>query len=85
MSYKLFAGNNYYPLGGYDDFKGNFDSIEEAMRGFITYYEDGSGAEYAEQWGHIVCDDKIIFKVENEMHITETSISYSYTWESVDS
>lgn len=27
----LFAGKNYYPLGGMDDFVGSFDSVREAQ------------------------------------------------------
>jgi len=29
----LFAGDNYYPSGGWSDFKGIFDSIEDALDG----------------------------------------------------
>lgn len=30
--YLLFYGPQYYPLGGWKDFAGSFDSIEEALR-----------------------------------------------------
>jgi len=53
---KLFYGDQYYPLGGYEDFKGNFSTIEEAK----------SYVEKLEQcflnWAHIVIDDKIVLK-----------------------
>lgn len=28
----VFAGQNYYPLGGWDDYQGSFDSIESAKQ-----------------------------------------------------
>ncbi len=60
LKYKLFYGDNYYPLGGYDDFKGNFDSIEEAIK-YLKVAEPC--ASY--MWAHIVLDDKIVFHSEN--------------------
>lgn len=30
MYYLLFAGSDYYPSGGWDDFRGSFKTIEEA-------------------------------------------------------
>lgn len=42
--YLLFAGDDYYPGGGWDDFMGSFDTIEECQafgtdtkRGFDWY------------------------------------------------
>lgn len=29
--YALFAGDNYYPMGGMGDFVGSFNTIEEAL------------------------------------------------------
>lgn len=29
--YLLFAGSQYYPSGGWDDLKGSFDTLEEAV------------------------------------------------------
>jgi hypothetical protein len=29
--YLLFTGNQYYPSGGWSDFKGSFDTVEEAL------------------------------------------------------
>lgn len=28
----LFAGSNYYPSGGWSDFEGSFDDLEEARK-----------------------------------------------------
>lgn len=33
MKYLLFAGDTYYPSGGWDDFVGAFDSIDAAKAG----------------------------------------------------
>jgi hypothetical protein len=30
--YFLFAGENFYPVGGLDDLKGSFASVEDALR-----------------------------------------------------
>jgi hypothetical protein len=29
--YFLFSGSNHYPLGGWEDFRGNFVSVDEAL------------------------------------------------------
>ena len=42
--YWLFAGFDDCPLGGWDDFRGRFDTIEEAA---------SEGARYADWW-HVV-------------------------------
>ena len=56
--YYLFAGHRYYPEGGMDDFRGEFESIEDAKR----WYEDNeqliSGDSYIDNWGHVV-DSKL--------------------------
>lgn len=31
MKYLVFAGDVYYPGGGWSDFKGSFDELEEAL------------------------------------------------------
>ncbi len=48
--YMLFAGDNYYPAGGFLDFKGFYSSIEDARHAatFLGEYD----------WYHIVCTDK---------------------------
>ena len=41
MKYTLFAGDAYYPLGGLEDFKGEFNSLEamtEAAKGFEWWH-----------------------------------------------
>lgn len=44
MKYLLFAGVAYYPSGGWDDFVGAFDSIDEAKKATPPVYV----------WAHIV-------------------------------
>lgn len=55
MKYKLFCGESYYPNGGYDDFNGNFETIEDAKNAALEICKDMSNC-----WAHIVCDDEII-------------------------
>jgi hypothetical protein len=51
--YLVFAGDVYYPLGGFDDFKGSFDTLEEAQ---AAIPEDDF------TWGHIVHEGAIVLK-----------------------
>jgi hypothetical protein len=53
----LFAGTNYYPSGGWEDFKGYFNSIEDAMK----FINDDKDLSYC-SWCHIVIDNKIILQ-----------------------
>jgi hypothetical protein len=46
MAYALFAGENYYPAGGVDDFVGVFESLIDAHNHAIHQVEF--------EWGHIV-------------------------------
>jgi hypothetical protein len=57
MKYYLFAGDQYYPLGGFEDFKGCFGSIDEARKSFEDEYSCDTDC-----WAHIVFDDRIICK-----------------------
>ena len=43
--YLLFCGGTYYPYGGWDDFAGSYDSLEQAEK---AAYDD---------WWHIVDSD----------------------------
>ena len=47
--YLLFAGDFYYPNGGWDDYIGSFLTIDEAKKRFK---EDGF------DWGHIVTESE---------------------------
>jgi hypothetical protein len=49
--YLVFAGDDYYPCGGWDDFVGSWETIEEvreAMNGRLKIPGDGW------QWWHAV-------------------------------
>jgi len=38
--YLLFYGSYYYPDGGWNDFEGDYDTVEEAMDDFILEHSD---------------------------------------------
>ena len=49
MSYFLFMGDVYYPNGGMNDYKGSFDTLNEAIKaGDNLKYSSITG-----NWGHI--------------------------------
>lgn len=45
--YLVFAGWNYYPLGGWDDLHGIYDTLEEAKAAALEAEDKGD-------WAHIV-------------------------------
>lgn len=55
----LFGGDNYYPSGGWGDFKGSFDTVSEAV-------ESRGGGD----WWHIVDNsgyvvyDHVMYKMD---------------------
>lgn len=55
----LFAGNQFISLGGWEDFQGFFDSIEEVKeflnKNILSW-----------EWAHIVQDGKITLKASND-------------------
>lgn len=55
MKYMLFSGNDFYPLGGWQDFKGCFESIEKAKE-----WSEINEPDPMFSWAHIVCENKII-------------------------
>ena len=46
----VFAGENHYPLGGWDDFAGAFDSHEEADVAKKHKDEKGHWAQIVDLW-----------------------------------
>lgn len=44
----LFAGSNYYPAGGWQDFRGDFDTVEEA-KDYLLYNPDTE-----RNWWHVI-------------------------------
>lgn len=47
--YLLFAGANYYPCGGWDDFVKDFDNLAEAKAACVKY-----DTKSQSQWFHII-------------------------------
>lgn len=47
--YLTFIGAIYYPSGGMDDFKGDFDTIEEAQ----NFIEEKVEQQWEYTWAHI--------------------------------
>lgn len=55
MAYALFAGEDYYPAGGMDDFVGVFESVEAARARFSQGNEPERYNETIPfDWAHIV-------------------------------
>lgn len=53
----LFAGNDYYPEGGLNDYKGSFISLDLAIGRLNEITNDSRAARYSQdeiQWFHIV-------------------------------
>ena len=51
--YLLFSGYYYYPEGGWEDFRGSFDTIEEAMYFLLEKKGTGDGYWYKD-WFQVV-------------------------------
>lgn len=51
--YLVFLGEYYYPSGGWEDFRGDFDTLEECLN-----YIKSQDAFY--KWAHVVYKNKII-------------------------
>ena len=61
----LFAGHNYYPEGGWEDFAGAFESIDKAK----DHFAKPSGKQwpgYMDNWCHVVdiATGKIVARFE---------------------
>lgn len=64
--YSLFSGEDYYPQGGYDDYVGSYNTLEEAIDADLQqwtiqpYYSNGKPKGLNGTWAHIVLDHTII-------------------------
>lgn len=47
----LFAGYNFYPCGGWDDYQGKYDSLDNALEAAALGKWD---------WWHVVAEGRII-------------------------
>jgi hypothetical protein len=78
MKYALFAGQNFYPSGGWDDFIGFFPSLAEAYKRFSEpvlrswvdttdeFFDPNDEDNYeAFEWGHLVDmeENKVVKRV----------------------
>lgn len=52
--YLLFAGEKYYPKGGWLDYKGSFETWKESKDFFIALHEKTKANYPYINWGHIV-------------------------------
>lgn len=64
MKYLLFAGDEYYPLGGVDDLKGRFASDSDALDWLKN--ADGFQSNQFLYWAHLVDTEtmEIVFRWE---------------------
>jgi hypothetical protein len=63
----LFAGIFYYPNGGWDDFKGSYDTPAEAAKAVLTMKNDWWHAvdtKTGERWDHHDSCDYSIFSTK---------------------
>ena len=58
MKYLLFTGEDYYPRGGFFDFRKAYGTKEEAIEAFKnrTYIVEDDDSMYynRDEWGHVV-------------------------------
>jgi hypothetical protein len=52
----LFAGHNYYPAGGMEDFQGDYDTLVECIEHFFTL-------EYHEWWNVLDTKTKKVLSI----------------------
>lgn len=75
----LFAGSCFYPSGGWEDFRGYFNSVEEAKKFLIDNWE--SFDICCSPWMHIVEKNKIV--LEGRFDDLVSSSSQQWEFESV--
>jgi len=46
LRYALFAGDDYYPNGGWQDFSGSYASLEEALAAGRAHLDENYGSWY---------------------------------------
>lgn len=72
--YYLFAGETFYPEGGFYDFRNSFDTLEEAKKAgeeFISFEEISFG------WCHIVFRNQIILTLTIDvMNLEKTPLEW---------
>ena len=63
--WKLFSGRNFYPMGGYEDFIGIFQT-EQSAKDYVEKIKDPHI-----MWAHIVVEDNILVKGRVEYNSDE--------------
>ena len=59
-AYLLFAGHHYYPKGGISDFRGDFESTDEAKQFCLDHNKNNEeGYEGVWHWWHIAKRDDL--------------------------
>lgn len=72
----LFGGETFYPSGGWNDFKGYFNSIDEAKEFIENEYLSETLA-----WSHIVFKNDVIFHGKKDStYDSKEIISYEWEW-----
>lgn len=69
----VFAGETYYPSGGWEDYCGEFDNLSDA----IAHAESlGPSSDYPYRWAHVadVSHGKIVFEVDMHRSGLEDSL-----------
>lgn len=75
--YLLFYGYNYYPKGGWKDFKGYFDSLDDCK-----FYLKMKEKDASYMWAHIVFNYKIVLIGETKDCLIDND--YSWIWEEIE-
>lgn len=65
-TYLLFAGENYYPLGGWKDFVGSYPSVDAAKAILEVPRKDSMGYMTDDDWAHIVHEGKIVLSLAKD-------------------
>jgi hypothetical protein len=77
-NFLLFAGDNFYPAGGWDDFRGFFRTPEDALAHLSAGYFSEWDIDHLEEdrqwhnWAHIVdlLTGRIVAKYDNRSNYT---------------
>jgi hypothetical protein len=65
LPYKVFIGDEYYPIGGYEDFVEAFQTFEHAKHYLNRRFPKMQ--DLVSEWAHIVFEDKIIYDHDKDL------------------
>lgn len=68
MSYLLFAGESYYAKGGFNDFRGSYDTHEEAAQVLVDNFEGPASGTW--DWWHVIDSStlEVVDRSSNQAH-----------------